>query len=265
MVREHEFPVARQDTPSRCAPSVELLESRLLMDVTVTLSRRGRLNIIAPAGDTVGDLVEVVRLNERTVQVYVNNAIVDPTPRGTGSTTIRRNRIRRILADMGGGDDRVFVGSRADTPRPFRNRLFVRATLVGGDGNDTLQGGPQNDLIIGGAGDDILLGDRRNDVVFGGSGNDQIFGEGGRDNLFGQDGDDFIDGGGNEDHLYGLAGADNLIGGQDDDFLNAAPGPGDIQDRIGKPDAGETRNVFAYVDKLIRLGVPDRFRAVAKS
>lgn len=250
---------------SRCAVSVEQLESRLLMDVTVSLSRRGRLNIIAPPGDTVGDLVEVVRLNERTAQVYVNNVIVDPTPRSGSSTTIRRNRIRRILADMGGGDDRVYIGSRADTPRPFRNRLFIRATLVGGDGNDILQGGPQNDLIIGGAGDDILYGDRRHDVIFGGSGNDQIFGEGGRDNLFGQDGNDSIFGGGHEDHLYGMAGADNLVGGVDDDFLNAAPGPGDIQDYNGKPHAGETENVFAYVDKLIRLGVPERFRAAAKS
>ena len=252
--------------PPYAPPTVESLESRLLMDVTVSVSRRGRLNIVAPPGDAVGDLVELVPFNgRRNIQVFVNGALVDPTPRGGLPDSVRRRKIRRIVAEMGGGDDRVFIGSRADTPRPFRNRLAVRATLVGGDGNDLLQGGPQNDLIIGGAGDDILFGDRRQDLVFGGSGNDQLYGEGGRDNLFGQDGNDAIDGGGQQDALYGMAGADNLVGGVDDDFVNAAPGPGDTHDRNERPDAGETEDVFEYVDKLIRLGVPDKYRAAAKS
>jgi Ca2+-binding RTX toxin-like protein len=247
-------------------PTVESLESRLLMNVTVTVSRRGRLNIVEDPALPGADLVEVVPLNgRRNLQVFVNGAIVDPTPRSGERTTVRRRKIRRIVADMGAGDDQVFIGSRADTPRPFRNRLAVRATLVGGDGNDVLQGGPQNDLIIGGAGDDVLFGDRRQDFMFGGTGNDQLYGEGGRDLLIGQDGDDALDGGGQQDALYGMAGADRLVGGEDDDFVNPAPGPGDTHDHNDRPDAGETDNVFAYVSKLIKLGVPEKYRDAAKS
>ena len=253
-------------TASSPGPEIEGLEPRVLMNVDVTVSRRGRLNIIAPPGDTAGDLVEVVLFEGRSkVQVFVNHAVVDPTPTGGLPDSVRRRRLRRIVADMGPGDDRVYIGSTEATPRPFRNRLSVRATLIGGEGNDTLQGGPQDDLIIGGAGDDTLYGDKRQDLVFGGSGNDRIFGEGGRDNLFGQDGNDLLVGGGQQDHLYGMAGADNLLGGVDDDFLNAAPGPGDTRDDNERPHSGETERVFEYVDKLIRLTVPDKYRAAAKA
>ena len=236
------------------------------MAVTVSVSNSGRLNIIAPPGDAVGDLVEVTLLDGKSkVQVFVNGVVVDPNPNRGEPDAVKRKNIKRIVAEMGGGNDRVFIGSRADTPRPFKNQLSLRATLVGGDGDDTLQGGPQNDLIIGGAGDDVIFGDKRQDLVFAGSGNDQIYGEGGRDNLFGQDGNDAIDGGGQQDTLYGMNGADNLVGGVDDDFVNAAPGPGDTHDRNERPHTGETQDVFGYADKLIKLGVPEKYRDEAKA
>lgn len=252
--------------PRSTAPvAIESLEPRQLMNVDVSVSRKGRLNIIAPEGDTVGDLVEVVLVNGKShLQVLVNGVVVDPNPGKGEGDTVKKKKIERIVADMGGGDDRVFIGSTAATPRPFKNQLSLRATLVGGDGNDTLQGGPQDDLIIGGAGDDVLFGDKRKDLILGGSGNDQIFGEAGRDNLIGQDGNDAIDGGGQQDHLYGMAGADNLVGGVDDDFVNPRPGPGDTHDHNDRPHAGETEDVDAYVDKLIKLGVPEKYRDEAK-
>ena len=246
--------------------SVEPLESRVLMAVDVTLSQRGRLLINAPEGDVAGDLVELTLVNgRRNVQVWVNNQVVDPTPRRGASTTVRRTRIRRITADLGAGDDRIIIGRRESEPRVFRNKLFVRCTLSGGDGNDTIESGPLDDLVIGGAGNDTLLGGRGDDDMYGGSGNDAVFGETGRDNLFGQDGDDHLDGDGNEDALYGMAGADHLIGGEDEDFVNPAPGPGDTRDENDKPDAGETEQVTEYVDKLIELGIPERFRDDAKA
>jgi hypothetical protein len=247
--------------------SVERLESRVLMAVSVTLSERGRLFINALEGDVAGDVVEVslVPGRRRAVQVFVNGEIRDPTPRPGSPTTVRRSRIRRIVADMGPGDDRVFIGRRESEPPVFRTKLFVRCRLSGGDGNDYLEAGRSDDLLVGGAGNDTLVGGRGDDVLFGGSGNDTLLGETGRDNLFGQDGDDLLDGDGNEDALYGMAGADNLIGGDDDDFVNAAPGPGDTHDRNDKLGRGETEDVTEYVDKLIELGVPDRFRDDAKA
>jgi Ca2+-binding RTX toxin-like protein len=250
---------------SSSGPSVEPLESRVLMAVTAHLSQKGRLTL---TGDDTPNVVLVMLVNgRRDIQISVNGVLIDPNPRGGSPDSVRRTRVRRVVADMGAADDEVRVGNRDNpvTPRFERNRLYVRCTMSGGEGNDTLMGGPLDDLIIGGPGDDILFGDRGEDLVLGSSGNDQIFGEGGRDNLVGQDGDDRLDGGGNEDILYGMRGADHLIGGEDDDFVNAAPGPGDTTDRNEKPSTGEHDDVFGYVDQLIDLAVPDRFRAAAKS
>ena len=240
------------------------------MAATAVLSQKGRLTI---TGDDLGTVVSVNLINGRRDLQVTYTDVNNPTPvildpgRGGSPTSVRRRRVRRINVTMGAGDDVVTIGNRDDpaTPRIEQNRLFVRATISGGPGNDVLQGAALDDLLIGGAGDDTLIGDRRDDLIFGGSGNDTIFGETGRDNLFGQDGDDRIFGGGNEDHLYGMAGADILDGGVDDDFLNAAPGPGDVGGEGEKPDAGERDQVGAYVEKLIKLAVPERFRAAARS
>jgi Ca2+-binding RTX toxin-like protein len=248
--------------------TVERLERRVLMAVTYRLNDEGRLRIDATEGDTAGDLVELAPVggNRKILQLWVNGLPVDPTPTpNSPATTIKRNNLRRVIADMGAGDDRVIIGRRETDPRVYNTKLSIRCTLSGGDGNDFLEGGRSDDLLIGGAGNDILLGFRGDDVLYGGSGNDQLFGETGRDNLFGQDGDDLLDGDGNEDALYGMDGADNLIGGDDEDFVNAAPGPGDTHDRNEKPDGGETESVMEYVNKLIELGVPDRFKADAKA
>ncbi len=67
------------------------------------------------------------------------------------------------------------------------------ASVIGGDGDDT---------ILGTAGDDYLSGDEGNDTIFGGEGNDTIFGGNGDDRIEGQAGDD---------RLYGDPGFDLLI------------------------------------------------------
>jgi Ca2+-binding RTX toxin-like protein len=250
---------------SSSGSSVERLESRVLMAVDVKLNDKDQLKITAPAGDLAGDLVELTMVSgKESVQVWVNGAIVDPTPKNS-STTVKRNNINKIIADLGGGDDKIFIGRRETDPREFQNKLKVRCTLVGGDGNDYLESGPQNDLVIGGAGNDTLVGGRGDDVIFASSGNDVVFGENGRDNIYGQDGDDILNGNGNEDALYGVAGADTLTGGEDDDFVNPGNDPGDSADHNDKPHNGLTDDVPAYVDKLIRLGVPEKFRATARS
>ena len=142
MARQHRPSMLAAAAPPAPCISVERLESRVLMAVTITVSRRGRLNIFAPPGDTGGDVVEVVPFNgQRDVQVFLNGIVVPVRPNSDRPDIVRRNRIRRIVADMGGGDDEVYIGARKGTPRPFRNRLFVRCTLSGGDGNDILQAG----------------------------------------------------------------------------------------------------------------------------
>jgi Ca2+-binding RTX toxin-like protein len=259
-------PVARTAPAAPSPVPLERLESRLLMAVTVELTNNDKLKFTAPDGDAGGDVVEVVPFNGKTdFQVYVNNVLVAIRPKADEPFQARIKRLQRIIADMGAGDDEVYIGFRKGETPPDHNHMTVRCTLVGDEGNDILMSGPQDDLVIGGAGDDILSGGKGRDLIFGASGNDTINGDNGRDNLIGQDGNDMINGGVQQDALYGMAGADNLIGGQDDDFLNPAPGPGDTHDHNDRPDAGETQNVDGYVSKLINLAVPDRFRDAARS
>jgi Ca2+-binding RTX toxin-like protein len=246
--------------------SVERLESRVLMRVDVDLSQKGKLRIIAPEGDTAGDVIELTLANgRRNVQVWVNGVLIDPTPRGGAPNSVRRSRIRRIVADLGAGDDTIVVGRRLTEPRVFRNKLLVRCTIVPGDGNDFVEAGPLDDMLIGGAGNDTIFGGRGDDVLFGGTGDDQLFGETGRDNLYGQDGNDYLDGDGNQDALYGMAGADHCVGGEDKDFVNPGNDPGDVLDHNDLPESGQTSDVETYVSKLIQLGVPDKYRGAAKS
>jgi Ca2+-binding RTX toxin-like protein len=82
--------------------------------------------------------------------------------------------------------------------------------LLGEAGNDTLRGfDNRDDTIIGGAGDDLLQGLSGNDTLMGGAGNDRL--EGG-------DGDDILDGGyGNDTYRFGR--------GDGHDVIRKAPSP----------------------------------------
>ena len=82
--------------------------------------------------------------------------------------------------------------------------------IVGGAGNDDLDGGRGDDWIAGGDGDDIITGGR-------GSNADRLFGGAGDDNLIGRSGDDILNGG---------AGNDLLNGGRGDDLFVFTDGDG---------------------------------------
>jgi serralysin len=80
--------------------------------------------------------------------------------------------------------------------------------LIGGDGNDVLDGGGGNDLLIGGDGTDRLNGGIGNDNLIGSDGNDSLDGDSGNDVLVGGDGDDFLRGDTVADILIGGTGID---------------------------------------------------------
>ncbi|MEM9483781.1 MAG: calcium-binding protein, partial [Cyanobacteria bacterium P01_F01_bin.116] len=78
--------------------------------------------------------------------------------------------------------------------------------LIGGNGNDGLQGGDQDDIFFGLDGDDTILGGAGTDIVFAGGDNDTVVGDTGDDIAFlgsgddrfiwnNGDGSDFINGG----------------------------------------------------------------------
>ncbi|MGH2748505.1 MAG: calcium-binding protein [Actinomycetota bacterium] len=90
-------------------------------------------------------------------------------------------------------------------------------TIVGGPGDNVLEGTSGRDVICGFGGDDILRGKGGNDVLRGGGGNDVLRGGRGRDTLRGGRGNDTLRGGPGNDDLNGGGGRDRCFGGKGDD------------------------------------------------
>ena len=116
----------------------------------------------------------------------------------------------------------------ADTNPPDEGQLIIgtnkRDSLVGGAGDDTIDGFLARDTIAGGAGDDDLFGGRGKDLIFGDAGNDEIAGNQGGDTLEGGSGSDTLFGDEGRDVLVGGAGLDILIGGGAADSFVIASG-----------------------------------------
>jgi Ca2+-binding RTX toxin-like protein len=92
-------------------------------------------------------------------------------------------------------------------------------TVIGGAGNDTIEGGGDGeDRLNGGAGNDTITGGIGNDRLSGGDGDDTMTGGIGNDRLSGGDGDDTMTGGIGDDRLNGGAGNDAMTGGDGDDI-----------------------------------------------
>jgi Ca2+-binding RTX toxin-like protein len=106
-----------------------------------------------------------------------------------------------------------------------------RDVIWGGGGNDAIYGSLGNDLICGGTGADLLHGGRGNDIADGGGGdNDRVVGDLGDDKLLGGTGDG--------DEVAGSLGIDTISGGRGDldvvhgdygyDRMDGGPGKGDV-------------------------------------
>jgi hypothetical protein len=115
-----------------------------------------------------------------------------------------------VRVELGDGDDWLLVSEDlpAGTPTvtgdggPGADRLNgpsrgARVTFAGGEGNDELNGGYQDDVLDGGPGNDRLDGKKGNDQVLGGDGDDLLQG----DDLF--VGSDLVDGGNGYDTISG--------------------------------------------------------------
>lgn len=137
-------------------------------DGAVRIGTDGTLRI---AGTDWNDAIRVSRVGTNTLRVRVNLA----------DTDYPLAAVKKLVIDAGAGDDTVEV----------RAGVAVPATILGGDGNDTLTGGDGADTLRGGAGDDRLDG---------GAGTDRLYGDAGNDRLRGRDGfADYLDGGAGTD------------------------------------------------------------------
>ncbi len=94
-------------------------------------------------------------------------------------------------------------------------------------------GGPGNDVLNGTAGNDVIFGFGGADAIDGRGGNDVIYGGPGADRLLGGTGDDTLCGGADADELAGTDGADRLNGGAGNDKLSGGPGNDALADFSG--------------------------------
>jgi Ca2+-binding RTX toxin-like protein len=125
---------------------------------------------------------------------------------------------QRIVANLGGGNDRFSISS---VPwNPFPTNVVVEA--YGGDGDDRLQSASVQD---GGPGNDKLEGHDGNQLLHGGAGDDEVSGFAGSDQVYGDEGNDTVSGDTNKsaspDLIDGGPGVDSI--GQDWQDLGDAP------------------------------------------
>lgn len=151
-----------------------------------------------------------------------------------------------VRIDLGDGDDLAEPDTVRSSGREFDDINFP-VTLLGGDGNDELTGGPAADTIDGGNGDDVLHAYRSRladdpataelspDTVLGGPGNDTI--DGGK-NIDGGEGDDTISAPGPGATIAGGAGDDNIMAGRGGATIDGGDGDDTIE-------GGATADVIA--------------------
>src|SRR3954454_16910644 len=102
-------------------------------------------------------------------------------------------------------------GSSGSDYQPSWGIVPPLPVLIGGPGNDLLNGTSKNDVMKGNGGNDIINGLQGNDSIDGGTGNDR---------LSGSEGNDKISGGAGKDTLTGSTGNDKLDGGAGNDKID---------------------------------------------
>ena len=186
-------PVAARQT----RPTMEGLEGRTLFAVApaAAVLTGGMLDV---TGTRTSDDIRVA-LNAGTSQLDVT---ANGTLLGSFDLSAVTNGIR---VDAGNGKDTVVIDAA----------ITLDATLLGGNGKDSLTGGAGNDTLDGGKGKDLLVGGAGDDILTGGNG---------KDTLDGGDGNDGLDGGNSRDAMTGGAGADQFTANRDTEVLDLETG-----------------------------------------
>jgi Ca2+-binding RTX toxin-like protein len=130
------------------------------------------------------------------------------TANGNNNITLGVNAVTAGIATITGGTGNDTFNASAYT---------IAATLIGGDGNDSMLSGSTSDSLTGGAGDDTFYGGAGNDFISGGDDADFICGA------------STLTGGSNEiDTLTGDAGNDTFVlGDATNAYYNTATNAGD--------------------------------------
>jgi len=146
-----------------------LLPACALADADVTRDASGIVTIDDEFNGAAADDITISQTGTSHVitmntagQVLLNS---DSNCNGAGTTQITCTPGGNSIAvDMGDLNDIVTVASSVTVP----------VSIAGGNGDDTLNGGPEPDVLSGGAGNDTLTGFGGLDDYFGGDDNDTI-------------------------------------------------------------------------------------------
>jgi Ca2+-binding RTX toxin-like protein len=111
------------------------------------------------------------------------------------------------------------------------------STVSGGEGNDTLLGGDDDDWLSGSYGDDTLDGGK------------------GADTLSGSDGNDTLNGGAGDDSISGEAGDDLLIGGVGNDKYFVTDG----DDTVAESKNGGVDAIYTYISLTLGENIENAF------
>jgi hypothetical protein len=107
------------------------------------------------------------------------------------------------------------------------------ATIVGGVGNDTLNGTAGDDVIVDLNGSNHVNGNGGNDTICTGDGNDHISTGSGNDWIDAGDGNNQVDSGDGVNHIKAGSGNDNVDSGSGDDWIDAGNGNNQVDAGAG--------------------------------
>ena len=164
--------------------------------------------------------------NEHGPYYYLSNITINGLA-GDDVITASTNVSQTMTLNGGDGNDYLAGGGQDD----LINGDDDDDDIHGANGNDTLNGGNGDEEIRGREGDDTIQGNAGEDDISGGDGNDTIYGDDMGAQTTGDD--DRIDGGTGDDLLHGNGGNDNISGGSGADILVGDDGNDDLYGRQG--------------------------------
>ncbi|MEL7347904.1 MAG: CAP domain-containing protein [Pseudomonadota bacterium] len=196
---------------------------------------------------------------------YTVAAFGDALP-GRFSTTVTIDtenvKLDIIAADVAGPGERIVGGAGDESldgtggndtiiDREGRSTIEAGAgddDITTGDLDDVIRADTGNDVVRSGDGADTIEAGRGNDTVLSGEGADTVYGEAGADVLKTAGGDDWVDGGADDDTIFAFRGDDTVLGGPGDDVLRGEIGADRLEGGAGEDRllGGPDRDTFVF-------------------
>jgi Ca2+-binding RTX toxin-like protein len=172
--------------------------------------------------------ISVENVTGGSVTVTAGTAEVTFPPSASGTVTTTANGGVSVTGVTGTGVTITVGGATAPIPAGNSN------LILGGTGNNTINGTSGNDVIIDtggkntidgkGGNDSITVIGTGNNTIYGGAGNDTITTASGNDTIEGGDGSDVINAGNGSNTVKGGAGNDSITAGSGNDNVDGGTG-----------------------------------------